>query len=372
MYTVDYNLDVPVMLINRQIGQSYNEDGYPDGNPYIDGAYFQEELMRLDSLGKKSIQVWICSEGGSVIDAMKICTAILKCKTPVDTVNTGVCASSTGMIFMCGRKRTMMDYATFMAHPVSGSDDKAKEALTKCIADLASANANFNSAVFEGMMSETTWLDAEKCLEMGICTQIECTNQQNKKYLPSSSNIMARLEYCNKLTDDKISQISNNNKMDLKQITNKLNLVDGADLSVINNAIDALIKAKNQAETEVSTLNDQLATAKAELESATAKVIDLQTAVDAAEAAAKAAEEAKVEVQATDMVNKYAAKIGNNAEAIAKMVNLAKVDFEGTKTLLEAMTITATGNRIPTGEDTTNTVNVQNIMYTIAKNNKQN
>jgi len=365
MYTVDYSVDVPVMLLNKQIGPSYNEDGTPDYSPYIDGAAFQEEIMNLDSLGKKAIQIWICCEGGSVMDAMKICSAILRCKTPVDTVNTGVCASSAGMVFMCGRNRIMMDYATFMAHPVSGPDDKAKAALTKCIADLASANANFNSEFFASMMSVTTWLDAQKCLDMGICTSIEATAPQNKKYMPKS-NRAAIMEYCNKLTEDLLSNIQKTNLMDLKSITNKLNLVDGADLNVINSAIDALITARNQAETTASNLTEQLTQAQSELQAATNKVTELQAAVDAANAEKKAAEDAALETSATEMVNKYTNKIGKDATVIAKFVNMAKADMEGTKTILEAIPLNKVGARAT--DNTTpeaKSLNVTNIMAEI-------
>lgn len=365
MYTVDSSVDSPIMLLNRQIGQSFNEDGNPSYEPYIDGAAFQEELMYLDSLGKKSICIWICSEGGSVIDAMKICSAILKCKTPVDTVNTGVCASSAGMVFMCGRNRTMMDYSTFMAHPVSGGDAKSTEALTNGISQLASANANFNAEAFTRMMKNTTWLNADQCLENGICTKIETTASQNKKYMPVSNHV-AMMAYCNKLTDEKIQSFTKSNTMDLKQLTNKLNLVDGADVSTINNAIDALIQARNQAEESATALTDQLAAAKADLEAATTKVNELQAAVDASNAEKQQLEDQAATTSATELVNKYTNKIGKDANVVAKFVSMAKADLEGTKNILEAMPLNVVGNRFKESTQTVpGKITVQGVMNSI-------
>ncbi len=87
IYTIDVESDEPIMLINKHIG---NDDQLGQG---IDGSIFQAELLRLDTMGKKRIQVWISSEGGIVMDGYKIYNAILKSKTKVDTYNVGICAS---------------------------------------------------------------------------------------------------------------------------------------------------------------------------------------------------------------------------------------------------------------------------------------
>jgi len=105
IYCIDQNSDEPIMLINTHIG--FDE---ADGMG-IDGALFQKELLFLDTLGKKRIQVWINCVGGIVMDGYNIGSAILKTKTPVDTYNVGIAASIAGVLFMCGRNRVMMDYA---------------------------------------------------------------------------------------------------------------------------------------------------------------------------------------------------------------------------------------------------------------------
>jgi ATP-dependent protease ClpP protease subunit len=99
MYTVNVDSDEPIMLINKHIG--YDEaDGYG-----IMGDLFQAELLALDQMEKKRIQVWINSPGGSVMDGYNMYTAMLKTKTKVDTYCVGICASMAAVLFQAGRKR---------------------------------------------------------------------------------------------------------------------------------------------------------------------------------------------------------------------------------------------------------------------------
>jgi ATP-dependent protease ClpP protease subunit len=303
MFTVDYNSDEPIMLLNKQIGQSFNEDESWDGIPYIDGAAFQEELMYLDTLGKKRIQVWINSPGGSIMQAMNIFSAILKSKTPVDTYNVGVCASSGGLVFMAGRKRIMADYAQFMTHPPAGADDKSYQAFKNSCVTMLTGKSDITPELMAFMMDVTTWIGASECLSKGICTDIEVTKDSNKKHMPST-DIKAMLAFSNNILNESISNYKPIT-MVLTKITNKLKLVDGANDDAIVSAINQLEEAKNTAETKLSEAQKKITDAEQ-------KVTDLQNKLDEAnkelEAAKKVTEESaeKSKTQAaTDMVNKY-------------------------------------------------------------------
>jgi ATP-dependent protease ClpP protease subunit len=54
------------------------------------GDLFQAELLALDQMEKKRIQVWINSPGGSVMDGYNMYNAMLKTKTKVDTYCVGI------------------------------------------------------------------------------------------------------------------------------------------------------------------------------------------------------------------------------------------------------------------------------------------
>ncbi len=99
LYTVDPSADEPIILVNKWIGKD-EIDG--EG---IMGDQFQAELLALDSMGKKRIQVWINSPGGIVTDGYSMYNAVIKSNTKVDTYCVGIAASIAGVLFQAGRKR---------------------------------------------------------------------------------------------------------------------------------------------------------------------------------------------------------------------------------------------------------------------------
>ena len=316
-FTIDPNAEEPIMLLNKQIGATYDDSGNWDGTPYIDGAAFQAELLALDSLDKKRIQVWINSPGGSVMDGMSIFSAILKSSTPVDTYNVGVAASIAGAIFMAGRKRYMADYSQFMMHPVGGAEGKAKQAFTDSVAKMLSGKAGMDEATVAGYMAITSWIGAAEALMKGICTDIEYTKEANKKYMPTE--VKAMLEYSNNILNSKL----NPTQIKMVEVTNKLNLAEGASESDILAAINLLEDARNQAATSLT--------------EAQQKVSQLETELANAKQELATANEAAATEAATNLVKSFKNKIGTDESAITKWVNLAKNDMEGTKSILEAL-----------------------------------
>jgi ATP-dependent protease ClpP protease subunit len=364
MFTVDYNSDEPIMLLNKQIGQSFNEDESWDGIPFIDGAQFQEELMYLDTLGKKRIQVWINSPGGSIMQAMNIFSAILKSKTPVDTYNVGVCASSGGLVFMAGRKRIMSDYAQFMTHPPVGADDKTYEAFKESCVTMLSAKSDITPELMTYLMDVTTWLGSSECLAKGICNEIEVTKDINKKRMPST-DVKAMLAFSNNILNDFLSNNKTTEIMVFSKITNKLKLVEGSTEDVILSAINKLEADKIVAEATAKEANEKVTEAENKVTELQSK-LDVATAeLDVAKKATETAEETAKETVATDMVNQFKEKIGNKPETLTKWVNMAKADLEGTKEMLEAIPLNKVGNKIETTSSGNAKRTVGSIMATI-------
>ncbi len=320
-YTIDTTVDEPIMLINREIGEDYG---------MIDGALFQEELMQLDSLGKKRIQVWINSPGGQVLNGMNIYNAILKSKTPVDTYCVGIAASIAGAIFMAGRKRYMADYGRLMMHPVQGSaDSKSYESLMSSIATMLQAKSKCTEEEVNQMMTATTWMTASQCFEKGFCTDIENTNTSNSKY--AKHDATALWEVANTF-------ILNKTNKKMKQVTNVLNLNEDASEASIVEAVNALKNANNTLSNTNTDLQNQLELAKQ-------SVIDIQAKLDASETEAETAKSAMLENNAKDLVKSFTNKIGTDDANIAKWVNLAKNDLEGTKSILEALPLNVVAPR---------------------------
>jgi len=166
-YTIDPSVDEPIMLIDKHIGMDA-EDGMG-----IDGSEFSRELLHLDSIGKKQIQIRINSVGGSVMDGMTIYNAILKTKAKVDTYNVGICASIAGVIFQAGRNRIMADYSLLMMHNPQGGDKKVLKIMKESLVTMLTRKANKTEAEIAKMMDATTWLTATECLTSGLCDLIE-------------------------------------------------------------------------------------------------------------------------------------------------------------------------------------------------------
>lgn len=327
IYCINETLDEPIMLINSHIGMC-EEDGMG-----VDGALFQQELLYLDSLGKKRIQIWINSIGGVVIDGFNIISAILKSKTPVDTYNVGMSVSIAGVIFMCGRNRVSMDYSLFMAHsPNGGNDDEVLKLMQGSLATVLSAKCDLTVEQMSDLMTKTTWLDSNEMLDMGLSTEVETTDSNNKKRVKQATDKQQEL----RLITNKL--ITTKNKKSMLKVTNKLGLNDDANEENILNAIKEI---ENKSASEKEAMAKQIEEAKNALK-------EMEDKYNALEIELESEKEAQKEKEATNMVKNFAdvGRIANNEEAIAKWTNLAKADFQGTKELIEGLPLNAIANKI--------------------------
>lgn len=384
-YTVDQNSDEPIMLINKHIGFD-SIDGMG-----VDGAAFQSELLYLDTLGKKRIQVWVNSPGGVVLDGYNIFNAILKSKTPVDTYCCGVAASIAGVIFMAGRKRVMADYARLMIHPPMGveSDRKALDAFQGSLITMLSAKSNISETDVKYLMDRTTWLTPWECLEKGFCTEIEATSESNRKRMQTNdvkAMLMVGQEITNSILNTNSSQKSSNNKVMMTKITMKLGLNDAATEDSIVSAIKAIedraynselktISAEksledfqNASKKDKEEMKKMLDKIKAELDEKTQEYTVCKAKLDAMEEDKIKAENKAKEIEAKNMIESFAktGRIKNEASTILKWTNLAIADFEGTKSLIEEIPLNKTapvqteliGNKLSVGEMPTTAISL--------------
>ena len=370
-YTIDPLADPATMLIDEHLGYD-NEDGQG-----INGGDFCRELMLLDTLNKSKIDIWINSPGGSVTDADAIISGILKSKTKVDTHNIGVAASSAGTIFLAGRKRYMMPHAKFMMHPVSGGDLKTRQAFENSTVIALSNRVPVSETEIRRMMNETTWLTAIQCRDLGMC-EVDDSASLNKPYgKPMDSvNYKDFKSVVNKLVETKKPII---NKM--KQVTNKLKLVEGSDEVTILAAIGEI---ENRATKAESKLHTQETENKVKVEDLTNKVNELTEAKNKLEkeiSDKKAADELdvknKLEAEAKQTVSNMVklGKLKNDAKVIEAAEKNAISDLEGFKTLMEAMPVSkqSPGSIVNKAEGGAGVVkyNVAGIMANIAIKNKQ-
>lgn len=367
MYAIESSLGTsePIMLLNQPIGF----DPSDPTAPYIDGALFQKELLELDNAGYKAIRIYINSPGGSVVDGYNICNCILKSKTPVDTYNTGMAASMAGIIWMCGRKRVMCDYASLMIHnPFGGADKKMLNALRQSTITILAAKCNMTETDIEYVMDRETWFTSSECLAKGFCTDIEVTSEANQKRMPLVSARAvwkeANLIQNNIFKIDNMAETPTGKVLGTSLIAAFLDLnvdaTEGAVLSAVKAKINAEILAKESAEDKATALKKKMdklqadmdemsgkyealmkekedgeAKAKKEKETADAKAKKDKEDADAAIATEKANAK-KVEAKAMVDVYQKAGKI--KAEAVDKWVDMAvKLEVAEVKAMLEEL-----------------------------------
>jgi len=332
MYCIDQNSDEPILTLFDQIG---HDDEHPE-QPYVDGNDFAKELLYLDTLGKKRIQIYINSEGGSVKQGFSIISAILNTKTPIDTFVVGIAFSIAGIISLMGRKREAMDYASLMFHnPYNsdGSEDKGLEIFRKSLITAISSRTGLNESEVEKIMSETTFYTASEAEKKGLLTVIPSDSVNKPRSLKKEDIQNFAKTVLNKLIDKP-------KKESMKVIAKALNLNPEASEEAILSAFNAI---KNKAD-ELEEIKNKLAKAEEECTHLRDKIAKMEEEGKAKE---KLEEECKAKAQAEEAKNKFSADAKAKIEeagksrrldvkAIAGYVALAK-DETSLKTVMETI-----------------------------------
>ena len=365
-YTVDVDSDEPIMLINKHIGFD-DIDGYG-----IDGSSFQSELLALDTMGKKRIQVWINSAGGSVIEGMSIYNAILKSKTKVDTYNVGICASIAGVIFQAGRNRIMADYSLLMYHNPYNSNGKKDEGLDKIkmsLTSMISARCGKDESEISAMMDKTTWIHAEDALNSGMCDSIEKSNDFNKKRLsPESADIRAFWNERNLV----LNNLFNNNKIEkMVKVANKLGLNPDVNEDTILNAVTEIQNKLDVSETKNKANEDKILELEIAEENKSKELDALRTELAELKNKANEIEETAKTEKAENLV-KEAVNAGKiKEESKSNWINKAKEDFEGVKAMIDELPLNKVAPKITENEEVIKPYNMASLMQEIKiKSNK--
>jgi ATP-dependent protease ClpP protease subunit len=325
LYTIDVESDEPIMLINKHIG--YDEQM----GQGIDGSTFQAELLRLDTMGKKRIQVWISSEGGMVMDGYKIYNAILKSKTKVDTYNVGIAASIAAVIFQAGRRRIMADYSLLMYHnPYGGESTELKRMRESIAVMVAERTENIKEDVLK-IMDRTTWISASEALLSGFCDEVEYSKDVNIKH----GNAKALWE-SGALIANSIINPKNKNTM-LTNVANKLGLNPEANEAAVMAEISSILNKKMSLEEKFTKIEDEYTAAKEKCNELEAKMAEMAEELKEAENKKAEAEVDAKKIEAKNMVEGFvkAGKIKN--ESADKWIGQALVNFDTVKNLLEEL-----------------------------------
>lgn len=326
-YIKNINDNEATILLYSQIGDTIDSNGNVVYG--ISGTSFANEILYLQDKCNK-IKVRINSIGGSVLDGYSIVSAILNSKVECETYIDGLSASIAGVIAMAGKRVYMADYGTLMLHNPSGVENKEVLNLVKdTLVTILSNRTQKTAEEVSRMMDVETWLSANQCLEMGLIDKIISSNKKIK--MPITNNVNDMVLIYNKLIT---------NKINMKQITNKLGISDDSTEEVIVAEIEKKEAVISEVQAENESLKARLAEIEAKDNEAKEKALeDLKN--KATEMVEKAITEKKIdasEKEATiemavnnfSFVSNMLAKINNVKDAVKvfEVKNVAKTNNE--------------------------------------------
>lgn len=365
LYTVDPDSDEPIMLIMDRIGFDEMGNG-------ISGVLFQQELLALDRMEKKRIQIWINSPGGTVTEGFTIFSGILKTKTPVDTYCVGMAASMGAVIFQAGRKRIMYDFGILMFHapynPNGESDQSALDqikAMTISCNKMIAGRSGMTPEQVDKLLSKDTFINADEAYSLGLCDQVELTAEANVKYLRKEKNAENYAKECAKIVNSLLQTDIKNTSM--IKVTARLNLNDAAKEEDVVAEINKIENRAKIAEGKVETLTTEAtATAQAhttaltevqnkltaestEKEVLKTKLQQVQDKLTAMETDKKNAEKATAKLAIENTVKEFAkvGRIKNEASVILEWTELGEtIGLEKVKSMIEALPLNKTAPAI--------------------------
>lgn len=264
------------MLIYKHIGHDANTGYGIDGNSFANEVLCLNEYYANDI---KCIDVRINSGGGDVQDGFSIVSAILNSKIPVHTYIDGMAYSMAGVIAMCGAKRYMADYGTFMMHEANGeSSKKILSLITNSLATVFEQTMSWDMDKVKAMMSKETWMSADECANEGM---FEIVPTGNKR--PATSNTATLHTFYNSIINKQI-------KPNMNKVTNYLKLSNEASEDAILNKVEEIASEKEVAEKAVEEKQKEIDALKLEKEALEANVKAFEDIASEAETASVATE----------------------------------------------------------------------------------
>lgn len=188
----------------------YGEVGYD-----INGVEVSNEIRMINEYygSLKKIDIKINSMGGNVNDGLSICSAMLNSVIPVETTIDGMAYSIAGVIAMCGTKRKMADYGTFMMHDASGgSNEDILNLITNSIAKIFEGTTPLTLDKCRELMARETWLSPDECLQMGLIDEIVKT--EIKRPQITNLELIEFYNSLNKQQKNKMEKLINHFKME--------------------------------------------------------------------------------------------------------------------------------------------------------------
>lgn len=142
------------------------------------------ELLYLDSIDHRDINIMINSNGGSVLDGLAVIDTMNFINSDVSTTCVGLCASMGGVLLASGTqgKRYILPHGRVMLHqPSSGMSGKltdleiSLEQTRRCKIDLYNILSERLGKPFEEIeqiCKSDNWFIGQEAIDLGICDKL--------------------------------------------------------------------------------------------------------------------------------------------------------------------------------------------------------
>ena len=150
-------------------------------------AQFKDELNEGDG----DIRVYLNSPGGDCVAASRIYTMLMEYPHNIDIVIDGLAASAASVIAMAGTKVIMAPTAMLMIHDpfteVYGNAEEMYKAIEmleefkETIINAYQIKTGLPRDELAEMMSNETWMNAYRALELGFCDEVLNSENENGK-----------------------------------------------------------------------------------------------------------------------------------------------------------------------------------------------
>lgn len=247
LYFSHMNLTYTNRIIDNEAFILLNDEITPSNASMI------AEEMYWHKANNLSITLKINSPGGHVIAGFSILDAVLT--TEANTHIIGIAASMAGIIYLVGNKRKANTNATLMIHPPSGGGHALLEIIRTQLKNLLTGRSNLSEDEVTSLMAEggkDNFYDIDQMQKMGIVDEVI---DVNRRAVVKNNNPKELYAIYNKI-------ITEEKKMDLKEIKNTLNLSQSASEERVIEAVAELKQKYSTSEEQVKSLSEE----KAELE----------------------------------------------------------------------------------------------------------
>ena len=137
----------------------------------------------VDVKNRKPIMLYLNTHGGDLYAGNSLVSLIKCSKTPIYTVNLGLCFSMGFLIFLAGKKRYSMDNGVFLLHDGSNGDvnstakvfDKIefeKNVIEKKIKEYVLENTDITAKTYDKNYRKEWYMDADKAKELNVVDYI--------------------------------------------------------------------------------------------------------------------------------------------------------------------------------------------------------